>query len=342
MNKLFPVLGALASATLFFVAAVLVVFNSPQTTIVSSLISRSSWLESGLSHGSPAPLPELNRSQIRQIPGNSTEVSDADGATRGCPEMPFDLGGKKPIKASIAVKDVERELVGVRAGGSWWPPHCVPKLRLAIIVAFRNREPMLGPFLYRMHPFLQRQLLNYTVYLVEQTPEGSFNQAKLYNVGFVRARSEGPWDCYVFHDVDCLPENDRNLYFCTEQPRHLGVSRSKGGYRFSRKYLGCANALTRWQVERVNGWSNRYFGWGAEDDDMHRRILAAGMSVIRMDPEVATYTTLRHPQATRNPDKRAILRQAQKNYKFDGLNTLNYSLVLTARRPLYTLLLVRV
>lgn len=92
MNKLFPVLGALASATLFFVAAVLVVFNSPQTTIVSSLISRSSWLESGLSHGSPAPLSELNRSQIRQSPENSTEVSDADGATRGCPEMPFDLG----------------------------------------------------------------------------------------------------------------------------------------------------------------------------------------------------------------------------------------------------------
>ncbi|XP_063602949.1 beta-1,4-galactosyltransferase 4-like [Penaeus indicus] len=212
---------------------------------------------------------------------------------------------------------------------------------MAVVVAFRNREAMLGPFLYRMHPFLQQQFLNYTIYLVEQTPEENFNQAKMYNVGFVRARAEGPWDCYVFHDVDCLPENDQNLYFCTDQPRHLGISRSKTGYRYNTKYLGCANALTGWQVERVNGWSNRYFGWGGEDNDMLRRIKASGMNVVRMNENVATYTMLNHPRAKKNPNRR-MFRSAQRTYKQDGLNTLNYTLVQLERRPLYTWLFVRV
>ena len=29
------------------------------------------------------------------------------------------------------------------------------------------------------------------------------------------------WDCVIFHDVDLIPQNDMNLYECTDQPRHL-------------------------------------------------------------------------------------------------------------------------
>ncbi|XP_027227403.2 beta-1,4-galactosyltransferase 4 isoform X2 [Penaeus vannamei] len=260
-----------------------------------------------------------------------------------CPEMPLVPGRRRTINSVITVEEAQRAIKGVRAGGSWWPPLCAPRQRLAVIVAFRDRAAMLGPFLYRMHPFLQQQSMNYSIYLVEQTPEGGFNQAKMYNVGFVRARAEGPWDCFVFHDVDCLPENDNNLYFCADQPRHLGVARSKTGYQLvhNNKYMGCANALTGWQVDRVNGWSNRYFGWGGEDNDMSRRIRASGMGVVRMDPAVATYMMLKHPPARRNPDRREILREAVRTYKEDGLNTLNYTLVQMERRPLYTWLFVR-
>lgn len=37
--------------------------------------------------------------------------------------------------------------------------------------------------------------------------------------------------CFIFHDVDMLPEDDRNVYSCSEFPRHLSVAVNEFGYR---------------------------------------------------------------------------------------------------------------
>lgn len=44
------------------------------------------------------------------------------------------------------------------------------------------------------------------------------------NVGFFEAMKIRPFDCFIFHDVDLLPEDNRNLYTCPEQPRHMSVA----------------------------------------------------------------------------------------------------------------------
>jgi hypothetical protein len=54
--------------------------------------------------------------------------------------------------------------------------------------------------------------------------DGPFNRAMLMNVGFVEALKLYNYDCFIFHDVDLLPEDDRNLYTCPEQPRHMSVA----------------------------------------------------------------------------------------------------------------------
>lgn len=46
----------------------------------------------------------------------------------------------------------------------------------------------------------------------------------LMNVGFKEAINDSNFDCFIFHDVDLLPEDDRNLYTCPEQPRHMSVA----------------------------------------------------------------------------------------------------------------------
>lgn len=46
----------------------------------------------------------------------------------------------------------------------------------------------------------------------------------LMNIGFVEAMKIRWFDCFIFHDVDLLPEDDRNIYSCPEQPRHMSVA----------------------------------------------------------------------------------------------------------------------
>lgn len=50
-----------------------------------------------------------------------------------------------------------------------------------------------------------------------------FNRAKLLNVGYVEARKDREYDCYVFHDVDLLPLSIYNLYRCDRHPKHLSA-----------------------------------------------------------------------------------------------------------------------
>ena len=53
---------------------------------------------------------------------------------------------------------------------------------------------------------------------------GPFNKGILMNAGFVEALKLYNYDCFVFHDVDLLPEDDRNIYTCPEQPKHMSVA----------------------------------------------------------------------------------------------------------------------
>jgi len=44
------------------------------------------------------------------------------------------------------------------------------------------------------------------------------------NSGFIEVKARGgPYDCYIFHDVDMLLEDDRNMYTCSKSIRHLAA-----------------------------------------------------------------------------------------------------------------------
>ena len=53
--------------------------------------------------------------------------------------------------------------------------------------------------------------------------DDQFNRAALFNVGYLEAMKLYAYDCFIFHDVDLLPEDLRNVYKCGEQPRHMYV-----------------------------------------------------------------------------------------------------------------------
>ena len=58
--------------------------------------------------------------------------------------------------------------VELKLDGRWHPKWCIARQKIAIIVPFRDRQSHLSIFLSHIHPCLQRQLIDYTVFVVEQ------------------------------------------------------------------------------------------------------------------------------------------------------------------------------
>uniref|UniRef100_A0A672QD58 Beta-1,4-galactosyltransferase 1-like n=1 Tax=Sinocyclocheilus grahami TaxID=75366 RepID=A0A672QD58_SINGR len=120
----------------------------------------------------------------------------------------------------------------LQPGGRFKPTECIAQQKVAIIIPFRHRDEHLKYWLYYLHPILQRQQLDYGIYVINQDGEDTFNRAKLLNIGYAEALKEYDYDCFVFSDVDLIPMDDRNFYKCYNQPRHLSVSMDKFGFRY--------------------------------------------------------------------------------------------------------------
>ncbi|XP_072116728.1 beta-1,4-galactosyltransferase 4 [Mobula birostris] len=257
-----------------------------------------------------------------------------------CPFLtPYLRGAKKlQFDVKLTLAQVEKKNPKVQKG-MFAPQECHPLQRVAILIPYRNRERHLLYLLDHLHPFLQRQLLDYGIYIINQAGNSKFNRAKLLNVGFLEALKERKWDCFIFHDVDLLPENDFNLYLCDNVPKHLVVGRNATGYKIRYAgYFGGVTALTREQFKQVNGFSNRYWGWGGEDDDLRIRVQLQKMKFVRPPSEIARYTMTFHTRDQGNEvnhDRMKLLSEVSQRWKKDGLNTCSYNVISQDHNPLY-------
>uniref|UniRef100_A0A1A7YSM1 Beta-1,4-galactosyltransferase n=1 Tax=Iconisemion striatum TaxID=60296 RepID=A0A1A7YSM1_9TELE len=260
--------------------------------------------------------------------------------TNECPkESPLLQGSVKlTFKSSLTLKDVENENKEMMEG-EYEPPDCMARQSVAILIPHRNRERHLLYLLHHLHPFLQRQQLHYAIYVIHQAGDATFNRAKLLNVGYLEALKDYSWDCFIFHDVDLVPENDHNLYVCDKQPKHMVVGRNATGYKLRYKgYFGGVTAMTRDQFLDVNGFSNSYWGWGGEDDDLRIRVELHKMKIVRPPADVARYTMVFHKRDSGNQinaGRMNLLRQVPQIWKKDGLNSCSYKTLLLDRTPLY-------
>ncbi|KAF1743290.1 hypothetical protein MXB_5009, partial [Myxobolus squamalis] len=122
-----------------------------------------------------------------------------------------------------------------------------------------------------MHPILFRQKLNYRIFVVEQSGNSTFNRALLLNIGFAHALYYDNFDCFIFHDVDLLLENDENIYDCQKSPTHLSVAIDKFQYKLPyQQIFGGIEAFKKEHFEAINGFSNQFWGWGGEDDNLYQ------------------------------------------------------------------------
>ena len=231
-----------------------------------------------------------------------------------------------------------------KKGGVFKPKGCIAKNKLAIIIPYRNRSEHLRIFLRHMHPIMQRQMHDYRIIVVEQAGNYSFNRAQLINIGFLEALNISDFECFVFHDVDHILENDKNDYGCPENPRLLGVSVDRFNRRFPYlRYFGGVGSFSKEQFEKINGYSNLFWGWGGEDDDAYNRIRGAGYSLSRPRADVGRYMMLKEHHFRDKPggNRHMLLKTSTKRMYTDGLNSVKYEVLKKTEFPLYTHILAK-
>jgi beta-1,4-galactosyltransferase 1 len=52
------------------------------------------------------------------------------------------------------------------------------------------------------------------------------------NAAFIYAFDQDNYNCYCFHDVDLVPEDDRNMYSCGQMPKHMSIGVDEMNYKF--------------------------------------------------------------------------------------------------------------
>ncbi|XP_017061388.1 beta-1,4-N-acetylgalactosaminyltransferase bre-4 [Drosophila ficusphila] len=300
--------------------------NSTSTTVIATANFTS--IPQDLTRfllGTRKPLPPGQKSTSALL-ANCTDPDPRDGG---------------PITPNITLESldvIEAELGPLlRPGGAFEPDNCQAQHHVAIVVPFRDRYAHLSVFLRNIHPFLMKQRIAYRIFIVEQTNGKPFNRAAMMNIGYLEALKLYQWDCFIFHDVDLLPLDDRNLYNCPRQPRHMSVAIDTLNFRLPyRSIFGGVSAMTREHFQAVNGFSNSFFGWGGEDDDMSNRLKHANLFISRYPVNIARYKMLKHQKEKANPKRYENLQNGMSKIEQDGINSIKYAIYSIKQFPTFT------
>lgn len=196
------------------------------------------------------------------------------------------------------------------------------KERLAIIVPYRDRKENMKEFL----PYMQNYIKNidYKIFIIEQANDLPFNRAILLNIGFNEAKD---YDYFCFHDIDMLPiESD---YSFKPNVTHLAEKVEQFSWKLPGPiYIGGATMFDKQSFLKINGYSNKFWGWGYEDDEIWYRCELANVPLTRSG---GTYRSMYHDRHINN-DLRSENMEFRDNVKerfvdgkfLEGYSTLQY------------------
>lgn len=155
--------------------------------------------------------------------------------------------------------------------------------KLGVIVPYRDRYEHLLEFRKSITDYLNTKEIPFELIIVEQDDAKLFNRGKLLNIGFKQA-IKLKCDYVVFHDVDMLPIDVDYSY--SEIPLLLATQRASFNEFFSSVIL-----FPIQHFEKINGYSNGYWGWGFEDDDLLFRYKNSNLPLDIRETEVVSKHT---------------------------------------------------
>ncbi|KAK9501258.1 hypothetical protein O3M35_012001 [Rhynocoris fuscipes] len=202
---------------------------------------------------------------------------------------------------------------------------------LGVVVPFRDRFEELLEFAPHMHNFLSNQQINHKIFIINQVDQYRFNRASLINVGFLIATSEG-CDYIAMHDVDLLPLNPSLSYaYPTSGLYHVASPEFHPKYHY-KNFVGGILIIKEEDFLAVNGMSNKYWGWGLEDDEFFVRLKEAGLNITRptnLTTDIVNTFRHVHDRVARKRDMAKCYNQKEVTRRRDrvtGLKDVSYTL----------------
>lgn len=201
---------------------------------------------------------------------------------------------------------------------------------LAILVPFRERFEELLNFAPYISNFLKKQSVRHHIFILNQIDRLRFNRASLINVGFLHTKNN--YDYIAMHDVDLIPLNDNLKYsYPKDGPLHIASPEFHPKYHYA-TFVGGILLIKREHFQILNGMSNKYWGWGLEDDEFYVRIKNSGLTVTRPENISTgpkdTFSHI-HDRNHRKRDTEKCFNQKEVTRRRDretGLNTTKYSI----------------
>jgi beta-1,4-galactosyltransferase 1 len=204
--------------------------------------------------------------------------------------------------------------------------------KMALIIPYRNRNEHKKIFLSLFPAIIQKlnPTIEYQIVIIEQTEGKPFNRGKLLNVGYTLTKDD--FDYFCFHDVDMLPTTADYSY--PSIPTHLAANVSQfkdwvGKGLAYQHYFGGVVLFNKADFLKVNGYSNHYWGYGIEDDDLLVRVVGAGLQWTRRP---GIYESFPHPYAGGTKEHKSnknrflnILKDLEEDSS--GLSNLDYTLL---------------
>ena len=153
-------------------------------------------------------------------------------------------------------------------------------MKLGVCVPYRNRELHLNEFIPKVGKYLKDRNIDFQMYFCHQVDDKLFNRGATKNIAAKHALEEG-CDYIVWHDIDMIPVEGggADYSFPKDAPRHIATKIEQMDWQLKyHEYFGGAVLFSKEQLEATNGYSNDYWDWGMEDDDLFWRCHKEGLS----------------------------------------------------------------
>lgn len=143
--------------------------------------------------------------------------------------------------------------------------------KLGICIPYRNRKEHIEKLIPHLSEHLNKKGIEHSFYVGHQIDDKLFNRGAMKNIAAHMAFADG-CDYVALHDVDMLPQEEADYSYPKKTPIHIATKLSKYNYGLGYdQYFGGVVLFTKEQLYKTNGYSNDYWDWGQEDDDLFWR-----------------------------------------------------------------------